>query len=202
MQSFAAPNSRLWQAAALALLMFCGTAPAGVQARTLSSKITITEQIAVMRPEYPVPDDSNLLSYVERSVNANTVVYAANLDAHGAMDSKAPVTAFWRWFNVDGHKKDLNFVERLMAYGVDVDARKAGQPITFKIAALPERSLTLDKDAAGKPEALIEIGGHVVKLTYVYLHVVDGLVPSVPALDIFGIDKTTGKAVQEHIVQN
>jgi Domain of unknown function (DUF4833) len=185
--------------AALAFLVLCSRA----DGRTLNSKISMFEQIPVLRPEYPVPDDSNLLFYVQRSVNANTVVYAANMDAHGALDSRAPVTAFWRWFNVDGHKKDLNFIERLMAYGVKIDSAAPGKPVTFEIASLPERVLTLDKDSSGKPEALIEIGGHPVRLTYVYLHVVEGgLMPSVPALDIFGIDKASGKAVQEHIVQS
>ena len=192
-------NNRLWRMAALAFLVLCSSA----DGRTLNSKISILEQIPILRPEYPVPDDSNLLFYVQRSVNANTVVYAANMDAHGNPDSRAPVTAFWRWFNVDGHKKDLNFIERMMAYGVKILSAAPGKPVTFEIASLPERVLTLDKDAAGKPEALIEIGGHPVRLTYVYLHVVEGgLMPSVPALDIFGIDKLSGKAVQEHIVQS
>ncbi len=183
-----------WRALAASFLLLCS----GAEARTLSSKITPLEQIPQMRPEYPVPDDSNLLFYVQRSVNANTVVYAANPG-----DAKTPVVAFWRWFNVDGKKKDLNFIERMMAYGVKIDSNTPFKPVTFEIASLPERVLTLDHDAGGKPEALIQIGGHAVKLAYVYLHVVEGgLMPSVPALDIFGTDKVTGKAVQEHVTQN
>ena len=171
-------------------------------ARQLTSLVTELDQIPRIRPEFKVPDEPNQLFYIERSVNSNTVVYAARLDAHGVINSKTPVDAFWRWYNVDGHKKDLNFIERVMAYGVHTNPQHPNQPVTFTIAALPERTLTLDLDDHKHPEALIQIGAHTVKLTYVYLEVVDGIVPSVPSFDIFGTDRASGKAVREHVVRN
>ena len=175
----------------------------GAGAGQLTSEITELDRIPRIRPEFKLPDDPNMLFYVERSPNANTVVYAAKLDANGAFDSGTPVEAFWRWFNVDGHKKPLNIVERLMAYGVQTNPATGKQPINFRIAALPERTLTLAWDENKHPEALIQIGGHTVKIAYVYLQVVEGgLMPSVPALDIFGTDKTSGKAIHEHVIRN
>ncbi len=117
-------------------------------------------------------------------------------------DSRAPVEAFWRKFNIDGSKQPLNFMERLMAYGVRMDAIRPGQPITFRVAALPDRKLTLAMDAQHHPEALLQVGSHTVKLAYVYLQVVEGgLLPSVPSLDIFGTDIASGKAIHEHLIQ-
>jgi hypothetical protein len=171
-------------------------------AHQFASSVSELDEIPRVRPEYKVPDEPNQLFYVERSVNSNTVVYAAKLDAHNAISQKVPVEAFWRWYNVDGHRKDLNFIERMMAYGVHVNPPRQNHPITFTIAALPERTLTLDLDDQKRPEALIQIAGRTVKLAYVYLEVVDRVIPSVPSLDIFGIDKNSGKAVREHVVQN
>ena len=178
--------------------LVCGEA----SARQLASSISELDEIPRVRPEYKVPDEPNQLFYVERSVNSNTVVYTANIDAHNAINPKMPVGAFWRWYNVDGHRKDLNFIEKMMAYGVHANSPRQNQPITFTIAALPERTLTLDLDDQKHPEALIQIAGRTVKLAYVYLEVVDGVIPSVPSLDIFGTDKASGKAVREHVVQN
>ena len=114
----------------------------------------------------------------------------------------APVEAFWRKFNIDGSKQPLNFIERLTAYGVKLDRTKAGQPVTFSIAALPERKLTVSLDGDHRPQALMQIGGHKVKVAYVYLHVVEGgLMPNVPDLDIFGTDIASGKAIHEHLIQ-
>lgn len=172
------------------------------QARSFTSTVTEGSEITQIRPEFKRPDEPNQLFYVQRSPNSNTVIYAAQLDAKGAVRRNDPVEAFWRKFNIDGGKQPLNFIERMMAYGVRADRVKAGAPITFTIAALPERKLTLTLDASKRPQALIQIGGRAVKLAYVYLHVVEGgLTPSVPELDIFGTDLASGKAVHEHLVQ-
>jgi hypothetical protein len=46
------------------------------------------------------------------------------------------------------------------------------------------------------------IGNHLVKVSYVYLQVVEGgLMPEVPSLDILGTDIASGKAVHEHLIQ-
>ena len=130
------------------------------------------------------------------------MIYAARLDASGNLDRSAPVEAFWRKFNIDGSKQPLNFIERMMAYGVKLDKRKTGEQASFSIVPLPERKLTVSLDSQHKPQALIQIGSHMVKIAYVYLHVVEGgLMPKVPELDIFGTDIASGKAIHEHLIQ-
>lgn len=172
------------------------------QARDFAGSISESTEIVRLRPEFKIPDEPGQLFYVQRSPNSNTVIYVAKLDAQGNFDSRSPVDAFWRKFNIDGSRQKLNFIERMMAYGVKLDARRAGQPITFTIAALPDRKLTLGLDAQHRPEARMQIGNHTVKVAYVYLQVVDsGLVPSVPSLDIMGTDIASGKAIHEHLIQ-
>jgi len=172
------------------------------QARDFSSSVTESSELAHLRPEFKVPDEPNQLFYIQRSSNANTVVYAARLDAHGNFDSRTPVDAFWRKFNIDGSKRPLNFIERLMAYGVRMNTAKPGQPASFTVAALPQRKLTLGWDSQRHPIASVQIGGRMVKLVYVYLEVDEGgLMPDVPALDLLGIDMASGKAIHEHLIQ-
>jgi len=173
-----------------------------VQARDFSSSISESDEVIHLRPEFKTPSEPNQLFYVQRSPNSNTVVYAAKLDAQGNFDTRAPVEGFWRKFNIDGSRQPLNFMERMMAYGVKLDTRKQGQPVSFTIASLPQRRLTLSLDAQRHPQATMAIGSHTVKVVYVYLQVVEGgLTPSVPSLDIFGIDTSSGKAIHEHLIQ-
>ncbi|SRR5579883_130256 len=184
----------------LLLLALLAITPA--EARDFTSEIKEIPEIPKLRPEFKVPDEPNQLFYVQRSPNSNTVVYAAKLDGAGKPDASSPVEGFWRKFNIDGSKQPLNFIERMTAYGVRLDSSKPGQPVTFSIAALPERKMTLSFDSAHHPEAVMQIGGHKVKLSYVYLHVVEGgLMPRVPELDIFGTDTVSGKAIHEHLIQ-
>ena len=184
----------------LVLIALLAALPA--QARDFSSTVTESNEIVHLRPEFKVPDEPNQLFYVQRSPNANTVVYAAKLDAKGDFDSRNPVDAFWRKFNIDGSKKSLNFIERMMAYGVRIAAHKAGQPVSFTIAALPQRKLTLSWDEHHRPQATLAIGNRTLKLAYVYLQVEEGgLMPDVPSLDIVGTDIAGGKAIHEHLIQ-
>ena len=60
-------------------LVFFGAA----QARLLSSNVAELDEIPRLRPEFKVPDDPDMLFYIERSSNSNTVVYAANRNAQG-----------------------------------------------------------------------------------------------------------------------
>lgn len=184
----------------LMLLAACGGSAA---ARSLTSQISQPETMPRLRPEYPIPNEPDMLFYVERSSNSNTVIYAAHLDANGKIDNKSPVNVFWRWYNVDGHKKPLNFIERMMAYGVKSVSHKPDGTVSFEVAALPERKIQLRMDADHHPEAVMRIGGKPVKLVYVFLHVDDsGLLPDVPELDVFGTDLATGKPVHEHIIKH
>lgn len=180
------------------LLALCARADARAFTSTVSESGTITR----LRPEFKIPDEPNQLFYVQRSPNSNTVIYTARLDANGALDRREPVEGFWRKFNIDGSKQPLNMIERMMAYGVRTDRAGANGPVTFTIAALPERKISVTLDGNKRPQALLQVGARTIKLSYVYLHVVEGgLMPDVPELDIFGTDIASGKAVHEHLVQ-
>jgi hypothetical protein len=184
------------------ILVLSAAAATPAWARDFTSEISESAEIPRVRPEFKVPDEPNQLFYVQRSPNSNTVIYAAGLDAQGNLKRDAPVDVFWRKFNIDGSKQPLNFMERMMAYGVKLDRPAPGQPISFSIAPLPERKLTLSLDGQHHPQALMQIGSHKVKVAYVYLHVIEGgMMPKVPELDIFGTDIASGKAIHEHLIQ-
>jgi hypothetical protein len=196
------------RATALRCILMCVAASlvlaASIEAngRELTSKVTELDRIPAVRPTFPVPNEPDMLFYIQRSVNSNTVIYAAHLDSKGRIDRDTPVNAYWRWYNVDGHKKPLNLIERMMAYGVKSVTRNGPHDaVTFKIAALPERKIVVDLDAHQRPEALTQVGERWIKLDYIYLHVDDsGLLPDVTAMDVFGTDKSTGKAVHAYVI--
>src|SRR5262245_17024165 len=66
--------------------------------RELKSNVTELNQVPSVRPEFPVPKEPNMLFYIQRSVNSNTVVYAAQIDPTGKLDADHPVVAYWRWY--------------------------------------------------------------------------------------------------------
>ena len=171
-------------------------------ARSLSIFVEEIDHIPKLRAAYPVPNEPNMLFYVQRSVNANTVVYVSRFDPRHRLDRDAPVDVYWRLYNIDGHRRPLNLIERLLAYGVtSVAALPSQNAIGFRIAAIPEFDLLLEQDRDGRPQAMIRFGNRLVRLVYVYLQVDDrGMMPRVTALDLFGTDKITGKPLHEHVI--
>src|SRR5947199_328024 len=93
----------LVRAAAAIGLMLAANVEAG--GRELTSQVTELDHIPSLRAEFPVPNDPNMLFYIQRSVNANTVVYAAHIDVQGRLDPDEPVEVYWRWYNIDGQRK-------------------------------------------------------------------------------------------------
>ena len=89
------------------------------------------------------------------------------------------------------------------------DLRREGEAFrfagnTFRVfhsRPLPEGKITLAMGTDHRPEARLQIGDPTVRLAYVYLNVIDGLIPKVPSLDIFGAGIVTGKAIREHVVE-
>ena len=169
------------------------------EARTLSITVEEIDHIPKLRGTYPVPDEPNMLFYIQRSVNANTVIYVAPPERR---DTSAPVDVYWRLYNIDGHTRPLNFVERLLAYGVhSVVVRPAPTATSFRIAAIPELELMLGRNPTGHPEAIMQFAHRSARLVYVYLQVDDhGMMPRVTALDLFGVELGTAKALHEHVI--
>jgi len=139
--------------------------------------------LPVVRPDFQVPNDSGQVFYIQRSPNANTVVYGTRV-AGGRIDPAAPVSGYWRRFNTDGATKALGGFERRMAYGVE--SRPIGDgTYSVSFTALPAKTMTLRMEA-GRPALFMPMGDAEAKLIYAYLDVEDGLIPSVKGLRIVG----------------
>ena len=147
---------------------------------------------------YPVPHEENQVFFVQRSMNSNTVVYAARLAADGRPDPGNPVDVYWRRYNDEGQRQELSFLERTAAYGVKTQL-VAGEPSAFEVhvVSYPERSAIL-RMVNGRPQLEMKIAGKPARLDHAYLHVDESArVPRVLQVDIFGQSLATGGAVRE-----
>ena len=155
------------------------------------------------RTDYPIPPESPLrVFFIQRSTNANTVVYDARLRADGSIDPEQPIHAYWLRFASTGERRALNFVEQNLAYGpiAEPHPRQRGA-WQVRFAAWGERDMRLQLDAAGRPVLVGEVAGRNARLVSIYLHVREGRFwPSVPAIDVYGVDLATGAPLHERIV--
>lgn len=129
---------------------------------------------------------------VSRSLNRNVVCYDVQLAGSG-LDTKAPVNVYW--VNGEDHpgtKKDLNAIERRMAFGYKVVSASAAQA-KVTLAAYPQRPITVCKQG-GKWVALIAINGKECVLTEIYVKTKSAM--SVEYLELRGT-QVQGGAVQK-----
>jgi hypothetical protein len=153
--------------------------------------------------DYPVPPETDSrLFYLQRSTNANTVVYDASLLPNGNLNPKRPVEAYWLRYASHGERKALNFIQRKFAYGLNFEKIKEN---TYKIflKAYSGREIKVSIDSQGRPIAVIRINKQLAKLKRVYIDVSgSGLWTTVNYIDLLGNSLKDGKLLRERFNPN
>lgn len=166
--------------------------------RALPSTVAVHDSLPEVRPEFPVPDDPNQLFFLQRSTNANTVVYAARFLPDGRLDPIKPLDAYWRRFNTTGERKALGFFENRFAFGVKTRPIAGENAYEVWFVAFPERRAVLTQDGPGKARISLKAGDYDISLAYGFVDVdQSGFIDEVVQVRIFGFDRATGKPVSE-----
>lgn len=78
--------------------------------------------------KFPTPKGiRNQLFYLQRDPNTNTLIYELNLDTKGQIVANEPVKVYWMRYHDNGEKKDLNYIQRKFAYGIESKALSNNQ---------------------------------------------------------------------------
>ena len=144
------------------------------------------------------PDSPNRLFFIQRSTNANVVVYDANVIA-GKLNAKDPVHTYWYRFGEKEKKEELTAIQRTLAYGLYTSA-VTGIPNTYEghFLAYRKRKFMVKQDATGDPIALFPINGKMQILKRVFVSVDDSkFMTTVNYIELFGKDPVTGRDVYE-----
>jgi hypothetical protein len=153
----------------------------------------------VQEPPSPATLCPAHLFTIERSKNANVVVYDARLGDSGELDPKNPVVVYWLLKAQDGRREELNRVERQRAYGFDVDPGEDPGTFAFRLKAGKKRPFIVAM-RDGCPVALGTIGGRPAILERIFVKEKPGMTLKVESVDIFGRDGADGRPVTETII--
>ncbi len=149
-------------------------------------------------PQYPEPEDKGLVFYLQRTGNANTVVYAIRRHADGTINARDPVDIYWRFLAGDGSRGELKWYERQLAFGVHYAPMK-GHPGKYIVRpnAKPEIEVPVEVTDEGEVRALVHINGQDVKLKCVYVEWRKqlGIIPRILYIDAYGVNLSNGDKV-------
>jgi len=149
--------------------------------------------------DFPRPEQTEKsLFFIQRNLNRHTIMYDLNLNEDGTINRKEPLDNYWRQYESTGLRREMSWLEEWLAYGYRAK-KKAENIYQVKLRAHKERFITL-KNESGKWIATININGEESYLTNIYAYADEsGILPDVKHVDIYGINKKTGKLVKERI---
>jgi Domain of unknown function (DUF4833) len=140
------------------------------------------------------------LFVIERSKNANIVVYDANRGPAGDLESSEPVVVYWLLNGQSDKREDLTRVQRDRAYGVE--ATPGDSPGTYSLVfkADGKRRLTVCT-LNGCPVATTPINNRNGTLRRLFVQSKeDSVLPKVEYIEFFGESVDTGEPLYEKFV--
>ena len=148
----------------------------------------------------PVPREPNQLFYLQRDPDDNTVIYQLNI-VDGTVDPDEPVNVYWIRYAEGGTRKDLNFIQRTMAYGISHKALGNGS-FELRLAAYKDHPLRLaycEKSETYKVYTTID--NREAELDRIFVRIEGGSVlnPNILYIELIGRDTISQARVSERI---
>lgn len=154
--------------------------------------------------EYPAPEGiNNLLFYVQRTINSNTIVYTLNTNKNGELDEKEPIKAYWIKYAQGGKIDPLTYIQRNYAYGIKsklVDKDK--KSFQFEFVSYSKRQFFLMKsNIDNQYHAFGYVNNKMTILNNIMVRIEGGTfwVPNVKSVEVNAKDPSTSKIITEII---
>src|SRR6185312_3869283 len=154
---------------------------------------------------FPKPDKiSNMMFYVQRTFNTNTIIYELNVDEKQNLNEAEPIKMYWINYSTNNSIEPLNYIQRKYAYGIElklIDAEK--KSYVFNFVSYKKKKLYLLKSPIdNKYLVFCDINNKAVALDRIFIQIEGGSfwVPHVKYIDISGKDLGKNEEVAERVI--
>lgn len=151
--------------------------------------------------KFPVPKGiSNQLFYLQRDPNTNTIICELNED-NGVVDKAQPVNVYWIRYDDKGEKKELGYVQRKFAYGIDSKSLGNDQ-YELRFVSHKKLPMYLTKSAEDKKyHVYVTVNNKKIQIERIFLRIEGGSfwLPNVKYVDIKGVNTSTNALITERI---
>jgi hypothetical protein len=154
---------------------------------------------------FPVPSgNKNMVFYVQRTHNTNTIVYELNYANDSTLNKTTPIHPYWVRYADGGGNQELSYIQRQYAYGVVtelIDKEKQTFKVNFVSYKKRDIFLVRSKDEKKSYAAFMTINNKLVRLERVFVKIEGGTfwVPHITYVEVTGRD-LAGKVVSERII--
>ena len=151
---------------------------------------------------FPTPKGiKNQLFYLQRDPNTNTIICELNMKANGELNEESPINVYWIRYQDNQEKKDLNYIQRKFAYGMESEAL-GNDRYKLNFVSYKKLPLLLAKSAVdNKYHVYVTANNKKIQLERIFLRIEGGTfwVPNVKYVELKGINQANGAQVIERI---
>jgi len=150
--------------------------------------------------DYPTPEKTDeLLFYIQRNQNKNTVVYNLNKNYDRNINQEYPMEVSWINYSDGGVRMNLNQFQNKLAYGYKSKLINA-DTFEFHFVSYEKLRFFIAKQADGIYRALLHINDQMSILNNVYVYAEEfGVFPQVKFIELYGSSLDSGKPVYQRI---
>jgi hypothetical protein len=144
-------------------------------------------------------ESQHTLFRIDRSRDANQIVYKLNMLDDGSLNQKNPIEAYWLKHSGQGSMEPISWIQRELSYGlkfINVSDNQA----TFHFAAYNKKNLFLRK-IGGVYKVFAFSNDKFVEIDHIFVNFKGGTdwLPTVQFVEIHSKDAANGQAVKEII---
>ena len=134
----------------------------------------------------------NMLFYLQRTMNKNTIIYELNLKEDGELNENEPIKIYWINYAGKGDRESLNYIQRKYAYGLEIsESDKSKRSFNFNFVSYKKQQLYLMKSPSDKAYHVFGYFSHkLLQVSSIYVHIEGGAfwTPKVRYIEIEGRD--------------
>lgn len=173
-----------------------------IQAPKAVQKSASVSTVSVVDPQdtFPVPNGNpNQLFYLQRTSNTNTIICELNFDRNGKLNEESPIHVFWLRFTEGGVHKELNYIQRVFAYGIKTQPQPNGTYNMHFVSYKKQNLLLMHSPKDNRYHVYATINQKQALLNRIFLKVDGGSfwAPNIVYMEMKGTDPATGKEIVE-----
>lgn len=152
--------------------------------------------------KFPTPKGiKNQLFYLQRDPNTNTIICELNVEANGEVNRKEPILVYWLRYGEKGEKKDLSYIQRKFAYGIQ--AKEIGKD-QFELRFVSHKKIPMylmESKDDHKFHVYVTVNNKKIELDKIFLRIEGGSfwLPNVKYVELTGTNTANKAQVIERI---
>lgn len=146
------------------------------------------------------PGNNYSLFKIERSKDANEIIYDINITSSGKLNTENPVNVYWIRHTNNNKIEPLTWIQKKFAYGLNFLSIKETE-VKFRFVSYSKRDFIIKKNIKGNYQVFTNSQNKEVAVNRIYIHINGGTfwIPNITKVELHATEVLSGKKIIEII---